>query len=267
MLTDTFTISKYAKAGLWHVDQITITDVVGNKRFAGANDFGWSFYVNNVLEDTDKPVYIKNSMSVTSGPAMLKGHALHKVTVAWLFTDASEMKNGFARLIDDNTATHSTSSLQEYTSSSTHGITKSKKCGAVQGTGVHCYRAAVQFMLTEFRAPAHYTASQLVMVDVAGNTVTVDPTHDWVAVQTSNFDSTAPEVNVNEINVQAEPTNPGTPNGETRVEITCVRSRVCVRGACSTHMLCHRTVAKHRHVPGNVCLLHSWSFLPCSPPQ
>ena len=105
----TFTVSKYAKAGYWHVDQIKVTDVVGNQRFAGTNDFGWRFHLNNVLEDTDKPVYVQDSLAMTKTAATLKGNAVQWVSVSWLFTDASPMEHCDTHLIDDSTeTTHST---------------------------------------------------------------------------------------------------------------------------------------------------------------
>ena len=49
ILSNTFTISRYAKAGFWRPQQITLRDLAGNQRFAGTNDFGWRLHIDNPL--------------------------------------------------------------------------------------------------------------------------------------------------------------------------------------------------------------------------
>ena len=253
-------------------------------RPTGTNDFGWQFFVNNPLEDTDKPVYIQDSMTITKTAGTVEGNVVQWVSVSWLFADASPMDGCYTRLIDDSTKTHSTSGLQEHTKNPHHpdsvitklgpgqgqGCTSAAKSTSVGGADLICYRATIKLMLTEFRATANYTASQITMKDAAGqcslkmpgvgccctarrcwtcnagawcvlalvfvlilhppngtlhatgNQMAVDPPPVWLHVQTTDFDVTAPEVDLDAITVGAEPTHPASPNGETLVNITYV---------------------------------------------
>ena len=65
VLSGGFTLSKFAKAGYWFPNQVQIRDPAGNERFERGDDFGWSLYVNNPLEDVTPPRYVRNSASLT----------------------------------------------------------------------------------------------------------------------------------------------------------------------------------------------------------
>ena len=64
VLSGSFTLSKYAKAGYWRPEQIKITDEHGNQRLEGVNDYGWSLYVDNPLEDIT-PAALRSEFGIT----------------------------------------------------------------------------------------------------------------------------------------------------------------------------------------------------------
>jgi len=220
ILSGSFTISKYAKAGLWVPNQITLKDNAGNQRFAGTNDFGWSMYLDNSLEDLGPPVYVEDSLTLIATEEELEGHVVTWVTASWLLTEDNGMKQHggvYVRLVDDHEGGHSTQGLQEY------GYPGLDEVGT-SGDDI-LYRATVKILLTEFRAEANYTASLINLYDVAENIASTrfsldseDQTPVWVEVSTSNYDDQAPEVDPL-ITVTGTATNPESPNGETVVEI------------------------------------------------
>ena len=79
ILSGTFTISRYAKAGLWRPQQIVLRDAVGNQRFAGTNDYGWRLHVDNPLEDLGPPSYVSDSLHLNVTSGVLEGHPVHWV--------------------------------------------------------------------------------------------------------------------------------------------------------------------------------------------
>ena len=73
VLTGSFSISKYAKAGLWQPYQIKLRDWAGNQRFAGSNDFGWKLLVDNPLEDIGPPSYVPGSLAISVAAGEVEG--------------------------------------------------------------------------------------------------------------------------------------------------------------------------------------------------
>jgi len=62
-----FVLPAQAAAGWWAPRAIVITDAVGNTRIekASSGDFGWKLYVNNHFPDTTAPAYVANSLTAT----------------------------------------------------------------------------------------------------------------------------------------------------------------------------------------------------------
>ena len=235
----TWTISKYSKSGYWAPKQISLKDLNGNQRFAGTDDYGWRLHVDNPLEDIEKPRYVANSMNTTAVAGVeVDGagvsHDVHYVTCEWLVTDDGFLDDWggvYVRLISEGGAfVQGTSGLQEYGYPGTE-LLEDTVGGATASCGPdamrRCYRATITQMLTEFRVAANYGASFVSLKDQAGNqggeTFNADNDEDvsWVYVNISaaTADSTAPEIDVNDIDITAEPTNPDAPNGETKVTI------------------------------------------------
>jgi surface protein len=240
MLSGGFELSKHAKAGLWAPDQIKLTDAAGNQRFAGTNDFGWKLFVDNPLEDYTDPEYAPGTIATTvtpgtyedvDGGTVVGTYAVWYVETSWNVIENLELDGWggvYVRLINDD-ASQGTGGLQEY---GYPGWTTAHHtdCDLDAGDARHCYAASITIMLTEYRIAAHYGASFVNMKDVAfnfGTNVFLDGVDDkepipWVLVDTpeSSWDVADPELDLNDIAITAEPTNPDAPNGETVVSIT-----------------------------------------------
>ena len=207
-----------------------VQDLAGNQRFAGMNDFGWRLHVDNPLEDVGPPAYVEGSLMLSVTESTLEGHAVHYVTVSWLLTEDRGMDQWggvFVRLIND-AAGSGTRGLEEY---GYPGLTPAgNACGAALPSETHlCERATIELLITPYRASANYSASRIRMLDVAqnerslyfGSGADMQPAV-WVRVtnNAAEVDDEPPELDLNNISVSAEPTNPNAPNGETRVTIS-----------------------------------------------
>ena len=83
VLSGSFTLSKYAKAGYWSPDQIRLSDAHSNERFGGINDFGWRLYVNNPLEDVTPPQYVRNSLALSKSTAIREDREVQVIEATW----------------------------------------------------------------------------------------------------------------------------------------------------------------------------------------
>jgi len=197
-------ISKYAKNGFWHTNQIKVTDKVGNQRFEGQNDFGWKFFINNPLEDIIPPEYVKNTLKLTKRTDSTSyKRPVQILTVSWQVTENQGMKKCFARVINED--------LESYSIG---------KWGKFESENTTCN---VNFILTEYRRSGNYSVRYFQMIDIAGNSGGVDFTKlsedHTILIGTENPDTKVPYLDVNNISISAIPTFPQEPNGETSVNI------------------------------------------------
>ena len=211
-------ISRYAANGYWGPDAITLSDSQGNERHQSQADFGWKLYINNPLEDTEAPKYVKNSMQLSLSDEMEDGRALQLLTAQWKIIEQNELNLVAAYVNDENPETYSRSSFNygKY----------DKQTG----------KASVKLIIPDYFQTGTYTLNYILMGDIGLNTRGVyftDPQHilknedeiidekpATIYIQTTNPDSNPPILDLNRISVTAEPTNPNEPNGETRVDIT-----------------------------------------------
>ena len=204
VLRGTVTISNNSKGGLWHADQIVISDQTGNQRFNGQNDFGWKFFVNNSNEDITPPAYVKKSLKVTvRDDYSLQSRPIQIVTASWRVDDTQDTKSCYATIDHDDIASYSISSYGEFDS-------KTNSC-------------IVSFKITEYFRSGSYSVKQIVMSDTAENYSTINFTNilenNSVLVRTTNPDTNYPYLDTNNISITANPTNPVEPNGETNIKI------------------------------------------------
>ena len=214
------TLSKHAAYGYWGPDQITLRDAHGNERHESQVDFGWKLYLNNSLADYKPPEYVQNSMQLSLSQGMTQGRSLQILTARWkIFEEIGMREHGiYAQLNDANAETYSRRS-EEYGNYDPQ-------------TG----EASVQLEIPDYFPGDTYKLNFIKMYDMALNAQGVyftDPGHGLrdedivideapatIDVQTTNPDDTPPVLDLNQITIQAEPTNPEAPNGETRVDIT-----------------------------------------------
>ncbi|MCS5610956.1 MAG: hypothetical protein NZ961_11105, partial [Candidatus Poribacteria bacterium] len=196
--------SKYAKAGFWYTDQITIWDAVGNERNSGVDDFGWKLYLDNPLEDVDAPAYIKDSITTTVVDSTLDGRSVSLLKVEWVVDENKDMNawaNCYVSLLPPGEEAYRLESYGYAVDDQNDGYdTTTKKC-------------RVDFVIPEFYRSGDYSVQLIKMIDQAGNKNVIyfsekasDEPPVFVTVITANPDITAPELDLNEIYVSAQPT-------------------------------------------------------------
>ena len=218
VLSGGFTLSKFAKAGYWIPGQVQIQDPAGNERFERGDDFGWSLYVNNPLEDVTPPRYVRNSASLTKSVETREGREIQVIRASWQVEENRGLqKSGcFADINDELLETYRFEAQGDYDS-------QSRRC-------------EVLFVMPHYMPSSVYTMNYISMVDLALNwsgtyfrhpghglrpeETVVDEAGQQVELITNNPDTEAPEVDLNTIEINAEPTNPDAPNGETLVTLT-----------------------------------------------
>ena len=228
------TLSKYAANGYWQPDQIRIWDAQGNERLTSQNDWGWKLYLDNPLADCEPPAYVKNSMRLSLSDATTEeGRPYQIVTARWQLTEKNSIKGVYAQLNDLNRETYSRrESWGEYNPE----------------TG----EASVGLIFPDYFQGGTYSLNYILMEDVAlnaGGVYFTDPGHALrdeqkvfdeppatIEIKTTNPDSIPPFLDINRITIQAKPTQPHAPNGETRVDII-FRIKDNISGYASTDML------------------------------
>ena len=227
------TLSKHAAHGYWGPDQITLRDAQGNERHESQVDFGWKLYVNNPLADDKPPEYIKNSMQLSLSQGTIEGRSLQILTARWRLFEEIGIERIYAHLNDANAETHSRRAEEDGNYDPQTG------------------EARVELKIPDYFSHGKYEINYLFMEDIALNQrgiyftdqgqslsledVVIDEAPATIDVQTTNPDDTPPVLDLNQITIQAEPTNPEAPNGETQVDIT-FRVKDNISGYRSTDM-------------------------------
>ena len=219
------TLSKHVAHGYWAPDQITLSDAHGNERHESQTDFGWKLYIDNPLADNEPPVYVKDSARLTlSGEATENGRRYQVVTASWEFFDETRVVSVGANLNDGELETYSRHATE-------HG----------GGIEILENKASAHLPIPDYFPSGTYYLNNISMKDVANNwqnvyftdrpldlskvsmhsdRVMIDEAPQTIEIQTAFPDIVPPEVDVNRITVDAEPTRPEDPNGETVVDIT-----------------------------------------------
>ena len=212
------TLSKFAAYGYWGPDQITLRDVQGNERHESQTDFGWKLYVDNPLADDEAPVYVKNSMRLSLSEATEKGRPYQILTARWKLLEENGIKGVLAWLNDGDSGTYSrrAENWGDYNPATSE--------------------ASVQLVIPDYYPSGIWKLNFILMEDIGlnsrgvyftnpgfrprDNEEVIDEAPASINIQTKNPDTTPPVLDVNRITIEAEPTNPTAPNGETKVDIT-----------------------------------------------
>ena len=206
-------ISKYAANGYWRPDTIRVYDAQGNERHNGLTDFGWKLYVNNPLADIEAPQYILDSMQLSLSDATTKeGRAYQILTARWKFIEKNGVSGVYAELYDANVETYSRR-LTDW--------------GEYNQETDDIWEATTKLEIPDYFPNSTYKITRIVMKDLAQNRRRVyftdggdDESPASIEIQTTNPDTEPPVLDLNQISIEAEPTQPEAPNGETRVDIT-----------------------------------------------
>ena len=216
VLAGSFTLSKFAKAGYWFPAQVQIVDAVGNERFERGDDFGWSLFVSNPLEDVIPPRYVRNTASLSKFAEAREGREIQVIRASWQVEENRGMSECHADINDELLETYRFEAQGDYDS--------------------HSGRCVVLFLMPHYMPSSVYTMNYIRMVDIALNRsgvyfrhpggglretdTVVDEVGQQIELITNNPDTEAPEVDLNAIQISAVPTNPDAPNGETLVTLT-----------------------------------------------
>ena len=241
ILTGEFTINKHAKAGYWKPIQIQVWDNVGNGRYENLNTVGVKAFVNNPLEDIIAPKYISYKLDTITDYFNINGRDLNKdrpsndsilykalrLTTEWY--DKSPMGRVLARLQFRNTGVYSKDAQVNPPNESSNDYNSNKK-----------YR--LYWPIPDYFPSDYYSVTYMDGEDVARNTGSVYMTtdtaffndkpseglykdlRDSILVETSYPDTLAPliDIRVGKITIEAEPVNPISPDGETKVEVNII---------------------------------------------
>ena len=206
VLSASITLNRSAKAGYWIAKQIKIVDPAENERFAGAEDFGWKLYLENEEEDFVAPKYVPGTARLEHGRDVVEGRAVQMLHASWGVKEDGGMRSCWAFLNDEIATTFS-----------------HQNRGSHDAVTNEC---VVDFPMPEYMPSSRYTLNRIDMEDAAGNLGRAEFQEGGpgeqppsVRLRTSDPDTEPPELDLNRIEVDAKPTNPEAPNGETIVTI------------------------------------------------
>jgi hypothetical protein len=251
ILRGEFTISKYAKSGYWIIPQINIWDAVGNQRLENNSTYGIKCFVNNPLEDVTAPLYVQNSLKMDSVFVKVKdfGGGLAQGADTVNLQPSNAIKLSF-NMIEKNTINPdgrvlARMYLPTFDSTNKSNIQPYSFDCQIGGTGIlndkpdSIKTAQFYFPVPDYFPSGYYSISYIDMQDIALNVrqllldkdtanknyfiapkfVNQRTIRDSIYMKTKFPDLKPPVIDLNDIKIQATPTNPSAPNGETLFEM------------------------------------------------
>ena len=251
ILRGEFTISKYAKSGYWIIPQINIWDAVGNQRLENNSTYGVKCFINNPLEDVTAPLYVQKSLKLDSVSVKVKdfggGLAQGADTVNLLPSNAIRLRFD---MIEKNTINPdgrvlARMYLPTFDSTNKYNIQPYSFDCQISGTGIlndkpdSLKTAQFYFPVPDYFPSGYYSVSYIDMQDIALNVrqllldkdtanknyfiapryINQRAIRDSIYMKTKYPDLKPPVIDLNDIKIQATPTNPVAPNGETLFEM------------------------------------------------
>ncbi|MYF56965.1 hypothetical protein F4225_14730, partial [Candidatus Poribacteria bacterium] len=221
------TIPRYAPSGYWTPDQIRLRDANGNERHQSQIDFGWKLYIDNLIEDCQPPIYVKNSVRLSLSQEKTEmGNPYQIVHVRWHVTEDNGVKGCVATMNDNNRETYGIGG-------GGGAVVGVEQTIAQKGSEVHA-----KIVVPDYRLSGTYSLAYVHTADVVGNIGPVwfippenqsligendqfvlDEGPYTIEIHTRFPDDTPPVLDLNQITINAEPTRPEDPNGETLVDI------------------------------------------------
>ena len=232
VLVGSTTLSKLAKSGYWTLASIVTIDQVGNQRYENTSTVGAKLFIENPKEDLIPPKFLDYNLSVIDSTFNNNGEIdangtdgqAIKIVSKWEEINTPLRYGGDISRIDFPNPDQAETYYKEAVSISINP----------QDT----IKTNIGYMyIPDYYPSGYYATTALYTADPAGNYSGVnfsnDPDNagfadnissfaalkDSVYVETKYPDIVKPEIDLNNITVVAEPTNPQAPNGETRVDI------------------------------------------------
>ena len=244
VLVGTTTFSKLEKSGYWSLAFFNVTDNAGNTRYENTSTIGLKLYIENPLEDILAPAYNydysyeivtdKFTVGNNSGEPDPNGVEMRALKISFSHYDASPTSRGYARLIVPNNNNEEVYNRDIQRSAI---VDEDRDMNNEFDSDKHF---EMYLLLYDYLQSGYYSTTYSFVTDIAGNTgeafhvkdtadFNIDvknrfrqfkEVRDSIYVETLYPDRLKPEIDINNINITAEPTNPQAPNGETRVDIS-----------------------------------------------
>ena len=254
ILRGEFTLSKYAKSGYWIIPQINIWDAVGNQRLENNSTYGVKCFVDNPLEDVTPPLYVQKSLKMDSVSVKLIDFsgslAIDRCgSCADTIKPSNAIKVSFD-MIEKNTINPdgrvlASIYLPTFDSTNKYNVQPYSFETQITGNGIlndkpdSLKSVKFYFPVPDYYPSGYYSISALNMQDLALNVRQVlfdkdtanknyfiPPSYvnqrairDSIYFKTKYPDLKPPILDLNDIKIQATPTNPVAPNGETLFEM------------------------------------------------
>jgi hypothetical protein len=244
VLIGTTTFNKLEKSGYWGLSYFRVSDPVGNTRYENTSTIGMKLYIENPLEDTLPPAYNHNyTYEIVEDKFMSggrygapneNGELMRALKLSFSHYDANATSRALTRINLPNNSGEEVyeiqvqgNAIEDEALNYDNGVDSNK-------------HFELYLLLHEHLQSGYYTTSQHTVADIAGNYSSVyhvKDTADFIISEKNKFkifkevrdsiyietrypDSLKPEIDINNITITAEPTNPEAPNGETRVDIS-----------------------------------------------
>lgn len=239
------TFSKHDKNGYWVLSgNIDVRDKVGNSRFENHSTIGLKLFINSPLEDFKSPIWDnKLSLSVVEDYYNQKdgmgkpvssdsenAKLMKSIKANFSFYDNSPMQRAiisYATKNPDSEAEIYSRDVQSppVESSNTYNNVKD---------------FSLYMLIPEYFPSGYYTTTKIITEDIARNQSVVylmdnpdsfseKPTEglfshqrDSIYIETKHPDYLKPEIDIDNIIINAEPVNPTNPDGQTDVDITFI---------------------------------------------
>jgi hypothetical protein len=254
ILRGEFTISKFAKSGYWIIPQINIWDAVGNQRLENNSTYGVKCFINNPLEDVTAPLYVQNSLKMDSVSVKvvdftgsLAAERCGKCADTIQPSNAIRVKFD---MIEKNTINpdgrvYIRMYLPTYDTTNKYNIQPYSFDTQINGSGIlndkpdSLKSTQFYFPVPDYYPSGYYSVNYISMTDLALNVrqtlfdkdtanknyfippsnVNQRAIRDSIYMKTKYPDLKPPVIDLNDIKIQATPTNPAAPNGETLFEM------------------------------------------------
>lgn len=216
ILRGTKTLSKFAPEGYLVPDRIWISDGI-NTRYSD-NEFSLKLYIDNPLADYEPPEYVPNSLRLSLEDEFSKeGRKYQKLNIKFNVTDASDFGRANIPLIKEDkiynrelyfgkVSNYVTGEISAYTLFPDYSEGGVYSVWKIQLRDIVDNKRDVYFLELPSRAPDY--------------AIRADEESPTIEIITQTPDTIPPTLDINNITIRAEPTNPEAPNGETRVYIT-----------------------------------------------
>ncbi len=231
VLVGSTSLSKFAKSGYWNLNTIRTWDRVSNQRYENTSTVGAKLFIENPLEDTKPPKFLEFSIARidstfnSNGQMDENGEPGQAIRLKSKWEEPLNLRgNGANVRIDFPNPDQAETYYKEA------GISVKNPMDSIKELEGY-------FFIEDYYPSGHYSVTTMYTGDEAGNLSWVNFSNnpqnagftngfnsfsaikDSVYIATKFPDIRKPEIDLNNIKVVAEPTNPAAPNGETRVDI------------------------------------------------